>query len=113
MENPILKNLKGKNLQDYGKEIMIKMGGKKVGTEKLLGKNCEIWEVKSLGTRTWVWNWIPLKIVSKMAGMDIIILATKILTSFDLKKLNRPKNIKYREMGDMMKMLNNYNKSFK
>ena len=107
MENPLLKNLKGKNLQDTGKEIMINMGGKKVGTEKLLGKICDIWEIKNLGTRTWIWNWIPLKTVSKMAGMDMIILATKISTSFDLKKLNRPKDIEYKEMGDTMKMLNN------
>ncbi len=111
MENPILQNLKGKSLQDTGKEMMVNMGGKKVGTEKILGKTCDIWEVKNLGTRTWVWNWIPLKTESKMAGMDMIILATKISTSFDLKRLNRPKNINFREMGGMKKMLNKYNKS--
>jgi hypothetical protein len=35
-------------------------------------------------------------------GMQINITAIKITDSFDKKKLNRPTNIDYKEMDDMM-----------
>jgi len=104
MENPFLKALKGQDLQDLGKEMMIKMGGKKVGSGKILGKPCEIWEIKSMGTKTWVWSWITLKTETNMMGMKMTTTATKITDSFGKEKLVRPTNIKYQEMGDMMKL---------
>jgi len=109
-ENPLHVNLEGQDLQEVGKEILVKMGGKKVGTEKILGKLCEVWEIKSMGTRTWVWNWIPLKTVSNMGGMKIVITATKISDSIDAKRLKRPKDIKYNEVGNAMDIMNNLKK---
>ena len=78
------------------------MGGKKIGTEKFLGKQTDIWEIKQMGTKSWVWKGVTLKTESNMMGMKINIVATKISENFDKSKLEKP-NIDYRDMGDLMK----------
>lgn len=112
MEDPLLKSLEDQNLQDVGKQMMVKMGGKKVGSEKFLGKICEIWQNKNLGSKSWIWNWIPLKTEIDMGGMKMSYTATKITFSFDRKKLDRPKNIKYQRVENMLKKLEDIKKSY-
>ena len=110
-ENPFLKNMDDKELQDLGKDMMKNMGGKKVGEEKILDKTCEIWEIADMGTKTWVWNWVPLKTEVNMGGFKMTHTAVKISDSFDIKKLNRP-DIEYKDSGNMMDMMNKL-KNFK
>jgi hypothetical protein len=111
-ENPMLKELEGKNMQEVGDQMMIKMGGKKVGTEKFLGKMCEVWEYSNLGTKSLVWKGIPLKTETNMMGQKMTITATKLEFSYDKKKLNRP-DIKYNEAGDMLKKIEDLQKGFR
>ncbi len=111
MENSFMKNLEGKDLQDAGKQMLIDMGGKKIGNETFLGKNCEVWEIKSMGSKTWFWNWMPLKIDVNMMGQQITYTATKISDTVDPKKLQRPTNINYTEGVDPMKMLQQMQKN--
>ena len=47
-----------------------------------------------------------------MGGFKMTYTATKISDSFDEKKLNRPKDIKYKDTGNMMEMMNKF-KNFK
>jgi len=78
MKNPLLGSMpEDKNLEELGKEIMTNMGGKVIGSETLLGKNCEIWEVSQLSAKIWVWNTIPLKTEVNMMGLKITSTATK------------------------------------
>ncbi len=102
MENPLKEAFREKDMKDLGKQMMVQMGGKKIGTGKVLGKTCDIWEIKNMGTKTWLWNWINLKTVSNTMGMKMTIEATKISENFDKKKLQKP-NIKYRDMSEAMK----------
>ena len=111
MENSIMKNLEGKDLQDAGKQMLKDMGGKQVGNETFLGKNCEVWEIKSLGSKTWIWNGVPLKTEVNMMGQQITYTATKISDTVDPKKLQRPTNINYTEGMDPMKMLEQMKKN--
>ncbi len=103
MENPMLKSFEGQDLTEVGEKMMKQMGGKKIGSEKLLGKQTDIWEIKQMGTKSWVWKGVPLKTELNMMGMKISIVATKISEKFDKSKLERPKNIDYKDMSEMMK----------
>ena len=102
MENPLKEAFEKKDMKEVGKQMLVQMGGKKIGTGKVLGKTCDIWEIASLGTKTWIWNWLNLKTVSNMMGMKMTIEATKISETFDKKKLQKP-NVEYRDMGDVLK----------
>ena len=111
IENKIMKNLEGKDLQDAGKQMLKDMGGKQIGNETFMGKNCEVWEIKSLGSKTWIWNGLPLKTDVNMMGQQVSYTATKISDTVDAKKLQRPTNIQYREGVDPTKMLEQMKKN--
>ncbi|MEA1953194.1 MAG: hypothetical protein U9O24_02245 [Campylobacterota bacterium] len=70
----------GQNMKQRGEEMMIKMGGKKTGTDKVLGYTCDIWEL--MGTKQCIYKGIPLRVESNMMG----ILNTEIATNatFDI-----------------------------
>ena len=103
MENTMLKGFEGQDLTEVGEKMMKQMGGKKIGSEKFLGKQTDIWEIKQMGTKSWVWKGVPLKTELNMMGMKISVVATKISENFDKSKLERPKNIDYKDMSEMMK----------
>lgn len=70
----------------FDKAMMAKIGGQKIGEEKMNGFSCEVWEIKDVGTRTWYWKWIPLKMVITMGGAQITIVATKVTEGADIQK---------------------------
>jgi len=70
----------GKSLKETGESMMKKMGGKKIGTEKILGYTCELWDL--MGVKQCMYKGIPLKIESNMMGMQNIEIATK--AEFDI-----------------------------
>jgi len=80
-KNPLLKEITDKHgtkdLGEIGERIM-KQTGEKTGTGDVAGKLCDIWEVKNLGTKTWVWNGVPLKVQTKMAGLEMTTTATRV-----------------------------------
>lgn len=80
LENTILKNIidggEAKSLTDVGEKMLKDMGGEKVGTETILGKTCDVYEIKSYGTKTWVWNGVTLKLEMNMMGMTYAMEAT-------------------------------------
>ncbi len=78
LENPFFKKFEGKDATEAGEKMLRDMGGEKIGVESFLGKMCDVWEVKKLGSKMWVWSGIPLKTETKFAGVQIIIAATKL-----------------------------------
>lgn len=87
MKNPFLGSMpEDKNLEELGKEIMTNMGGKVIGSETLLGKTCEIWEVSQLSAKIWVWNTVPLKTEVNMMGMKITSTAIKFEPNANVPK---------------------------
>jgi hypothetical protein len=66
-EQDISKLMNGKDMSKMGKEMLEEMGGKKVGTGKVLGLPCEIWEI--VGTKIWLHKGVTLKIESNIMGM--------------------------------------------
>ncbi len=64
----------GKNLSVVGKDMMKQMGGKKTGSEKILGYPCEIWEV--MGSKIWIYKGVPLKTEANIMGIKHLEIAT-------------------------------------
>ena len=108
MENPLYEMFSDEDdLQKVGEDIMKKMGGKKVGTETLNGKECEIWEVQKMGGKIWVWNSLAIRTVVNMMGMNITQEAesidTDINVSPDLFKI--PKGIEIKDIGTIENLM--------
>lgn len=80
--NPILKSLEQlkdqKGFNEFGEQMLLSMGANKIGTETFLGKDCEVFEMRSTGTKLWVWEWITLKSETKSGGLEINLAATRI-----------------------------------
>ena len=65
----------GKTMLQQGKEMMKKMGGKKIGTGKVLGYPCEIWEL--MGTKIYMYKGVPLKVEANIMGIKSVEVATR------------------------------------
>lgn len=70
----------GENLKETGEKMMKSMGGKKLGTDKVLGYTCDVWEL--MGSKQCIYKGIPLRIVTDMMGLKNTEVATK--AEFDL-----------------------------
>jgi hypothetical protein len=79
MQNPAIAMMGalggGKSPMEMGETMLKKMGGKKVGTDKVLGYTCDVWE--AMGTRQCIYKGIPLKVVSDVMGIKNTEIATK------------------------------------
>ncbi|GEM_PF-782369 len=65
----------GKNIGQTGEAMMKSMGGKKVGTDKVLGYSCEVWDI--MGVKQCIYKGIPLRIESNIMGLKSLEVATK------------------------------------
>jgi hypothetical protein len=70
----------GKSAKDAGLAMMKKMGGKKIGTDTVLGYTCDVWEL--MGTKQCIYKGITLKIESDIMGLKQTEVATK--ADFDI-----------------------------
>ncbi len=55
---------------DVGKNMLQGMGGEKIGNEKFLGFNCEVWEFS--GGKQWLYKGVMLKIEMKVLGISTV-----------------------------------------
>ena len=104
MENPLYSMFPdGGDLEKVGEEMMINMGGKKIGTESLLGKECDIWEIEKLMSKVWVWKSIPLKSEVNMMGMNITQIATNVEVDIDVSadKFKIPEGVVFKDIGNI------------
>ncbi len=62
------------NASDAGKNMLESMGGKKVGTESVLGHSCEIWDV--MGAKQWIYKGVTLKMEVTVLGIKTVTEAT-------------------------------------
>jgi len=75
-----LANSENKDLIQTGKEIMISMGGKKIGNEKFMGYDCEVWEMMKV--KVWLHKGVMLKSEADIMGIKVTTVANKI--AFDV-----------------------------
>jgi len=72
------------NMKQTGEKMMKQMGGKKRGTDKVLGYTCDVWEL--MGTKQCLYKGIPLRIESNMMGIKNTEVATKAVFDISLSK---------------------------
>jgi len=70
-----------KSMKQTGEAIMKQMGGKKIGSDKVLGYTCDVWQIMG-SVKQCMYKGIPLKVESDMMGMKNREIATKI--EFDI-----------------------------
>lgn len=105
--NKFLENMTGnaddEDMIEVGEQMLENMGGKKVGTETVLGKQCDVWEISSMGTKIWVWNGIALKTTIDFLGQSYSIIATNIQVDVTVpaNKLKIPKGFTITEMQNI------------
>jgi hypothetical protein len=95
----------GKDMSATGKKMLQAMGGKQVGSQNFLGKNCEKWEVNAMGKTTMlIWQGVPLKTETSVMGMTSSQVATSLKTglSFSTADFQPPAGVKMETPRGMM-----------
>ncbi len=64
------------DLGQQGKDMLISMGGKKIGEENFMGYDCEIWELAP--AKMWVYKGVLLKSEAGMMGIKYTTAAVEI-----------------------------------
>ncbi len=80
MKNSMV-GLFGNNATKTGEEMLKKMGGKKIGTDKVAGIQCDIWDLS--GVKQCIYKGVSLRVESNIMGLHTVETATK--AEFDLK----------------------------
>jgi len=104
IENPLYAMFpNGVDAKEVGEEMMKNMGGVKIGTETILGKDCDIWEIKKLMSKVWVWKSIPIKSEINMMGMKITQIATSVEVDINVSpdNFNLPEGVEFKDMGSI------------
>ncbi|MFQ5770504.1 MAG: hypothetical protein ACE5HX_08215 [bacterium] len=115
---PLFEQLKGKDLEKVGEEMMKAMGGEKIGQEEFLGKMCGVWENKNLGTRILLWKNIILKSKTDLRGMNATVIATELQVGVKIPEepfniLSKWQITEDEDAGDPLKMLEKMKKGYK
>lgn len=77
--NELKTQLQGEQyFNELGEQIILKMGGQKVGEEEYMGKDCDIYEFRNLGMKAWYWNWILVKSETRSGQINIDVIARNI-----------------------------------
>ena len=74
----------GGNINRISLDMMKQMGGRKTGTDRVLGYTCDVWEL--MGVKQCIYKGIPLKIEADMMGMKATEIATN--ARFDISLSN-------------------------
>ena len=115
--NPVFKKIldrsPDKNLADLGLRMLEEMGGVKIGTEQVAGKLCDVWEVKNLNSKSWLWKAVTLKVQVKMAGMEVTKTAARFEEGVAIPndKFAIPADVKISEGQDVQKALERLKKA--
>ena len=101
MKNPIIESLQKMDKPDFDKvteDLYSKMGMKRAGTEKFMGKDCIVFK-GDMGI-VLTWNGILMLMDMNYSGIQTKqeVTAIKINVPVDAKYFEIPKNIKFSEM---------------
>ncbi len=78
----MIKMFNNGDAEEVGKQMLESMGGKKIGTGKVLGYTCDIWEIP--GGKQWIYKGLPLKIDMTMMGIHRVEEATEAKFDIDV-----------------------------
>ncbi len=97
--------LGGGDMKKKGLAMMKQMGGKKIGTDKVLGYTCDVWEL--MGTKQCIYKGVTLKVESNVMGVVNKEIATDAqfgisLSESDFKLPDFPVQDRVGMMGNPM-----------
>ncbi len=97
---PMMTKFTAEQKLNVNMELMRSMGGKKIGTETLLGKECEVYDVEGF-MKVAMWQGLTLRSEMQMGGLTMTLTAKKLELSSDLSiaMLTPPKDVKITEVG--------------
>ncbi len=67
-----------RDLSGAAERYILEAGGEKIGSEVIAGRACDVWELKKLGTKTWLWKSIPLKTHFRVHGRERLVVAKRV-----------------------------------
>lgn len=70
----------GKDAAETGEDMMIAMGGEKIGNESFKGYNCEVWTL--MGAKQWLYKGVVLKLEMNTLGISTVTEAVSV--NFDV-----------------------------
>ena len=73
------------NMKQAGEDMMKQMGGKKTGTDKVLGYTCDVWNIMNSVTQC-MYKGVPLKVETSVMGLKTTEVATKAEFDISLSK---------------------------
>jgi len=82
-----LASMGSKDAKQRGEEMLKKMGGKKIGKDKVLGFDCDVWSIMK-SVKQCIYKGVPLKIESNVMGLKITEIATKAEFDISIDKNN-------------------------
>jgi hypothetical protein len=80
----------------YNDSTIIKKGGKKLGTEKILGKECTVYELSFLGDKTKVWLWNNIVFKKETENTLVEIVEFKETSDFPAGIFDVPSNVEFK-----------------
>lgn len=95
------------NMEMITEEVVKKHGGKKIGTEKIAGKECEVFEIPDeknpkIITTIYVWQTLPLKMkttgVETEQNVEMEAIEVEETSDFPSGIFDLPKNVKFMEI---------------
>lgn len=90
-------------------QMLEEMGGVKNGTEEVLGKECQVWEMKSMMSRIAVWNRLAMHTVTDMGIVKEEMIATRVDLSPDLEgALFDISGYTIQDLGSVEEIMNKY-----
>lgn len=96
-----------KDYERFGEKMLENMNAKQVGNESILGFNCEVWDIQKMSSKTWNYQYVPLKIEINLLGKTVYT-ATKFEpnTKVPVDKFKVPNGITIteQEMPDLQKI---------
>ncbi|MDP2721408.1 MAG: hypothetical protein Q8O72_01520 [Bacteroidales bacterium] len=87
--------------KQFGKDLLNNMGGEIVGTEKILGKTCEV--VKLMNIKVWIYEGVTLKSEGKIMGIEANETAVKFEENIQIPavKFEPPKEVIIEDVTQM------------
>lgn len=73
--NEMTEDMTDAEIEQLGEDILASLGGERLGTEKVIGKECEV--IKVMMAKVWIYKGIPLKSIAKVMKIETNETAVK------------------------------------
>jgi len=98
--NEMTEDMTEEEIEQLGEEVLASMGGERLGTEKILGKECEV--IKVMMAKVWMYKGIPLKSTAKVMSIETNETAVKFdeNISIPFSTFTPDKSVEYQKMPE-------------